>query len=174
MTNPEKFDRIKKRQRNLVCCPYQEKGVDGKKDAVRSLQRAVGWCETVEEKQDTSSLSRSAELLMGKVSIDGILPLQRSTLLQRCDRAGADLAPRKSGTTEKSSSSSLFPAELRQEKETFFVSRFAHHMRSRTKTNYDFLGERNEYHDEKCKQIYPTVFSGKPSANAVGNQELSG
>ena len=75
LTNPEKFDRIKKRQRNLICCPYQEKGVDGKKDAVRSLQRAVGWCETVEEKQDTSSLSRSAELLMGKVSIDGILPL---------------------------------------------------------------------------------------------------
>ena len=37
-----------------------------------------------------------------------------------------------------------------------------------------FLGERNEYHDEKCKQIYPTVFSGKPSADAVGNQELSG
>ena len=112
--------------------------------------------------------------IIGKVSIDGILPLQRSTLLQRCDRAGADLAPRKSGTTEKSSSSSLFPAELRQEKGTFFVSRFAHHMRSRTKTNYDFLGERNEYHDEKCKQIYPTVFSGKPSADAVGNQELSG
>ena len=27
---------------------------------------------------------------------------------------------------------------------------------------------------EKCKQIYPTVFSGEPSADAVGNQELSG
>ena len=94
--------------------------------------------------------------------------------MQRCDRAGADFAPRKSGTTEKLSSSSLFPAELRQEKGTFFVSRFAHHMRSRTKTNYDFLGERNEYHDEKCKQIYPTVFSGEPSADAVGDQELSG
>lgn len=127
----------------MIRCPYQKKGVDGKKDAVRSLQRAVGRCKTVEGKQDTSSLSCSAELpSMSKVSIDGILPLQRSTLLQRCDRAGADLAPRKSGTTEKSSSSSLFPAKLRQEKETFFVSRFAHHMRSRTKTNYDFFGRK--------------------------------
>lgn len=46
----------------MIRCPYQEKGVDGKKDAVRSLQRAAGWCEAVERKQDTSSPSRSAEL----------------------------------------------------------------------------------------------------------------
>ena len=71
----------------------QQKGVDGKKDAFLPLQRAVGWCETAGSKQDTSSLSRSAEpsccYLLGKVGTDGVLPLQRSTLLQRCDRAGA-------------------------------------------------------------------------------------
>jgi hypothetical protein len=38
-----------------------EKGVDGKKDAFLFEQRAVGWCETAERQQDTSSLSRSAE-----------------------------------------------------------------------------------------------------------------